>query len=74
MPEQTSQGILGASMNILSDDTEINAPKRDERLALVEDLEVGPVEHKPPFDDPLFEQFEPNSGIRLKCVSISRWR
>jgi minichromosome maintenance protein 10 len=41
------------------------ASNRDDRLALVEDLEVGPVDHKPPFDDPHFEYLEPNSGIRL---------
>jgi minichromosome maintenance protein 10 len=48
-----------------------NAPQRDDRLALVEDLQVGPVDHKPSFDDPNFEQLEPNSGIRLLCVSVS---
>ncbi|KAK0440402.1 uncharacterized protein EV420DRAFT_1581787, partial [Desarmillaria tabescens] len=40
-------------------------PQRDERLALIEDFEPGPYDHKPPFDDPNFEQLEPNSGIRL---------
>ncbi|KAJ7699372.1 hypothetical protein B0H17DRAFT_1167798 [Mycena rosella] len=39
--------------------------QRDERLALIENLEFGPVDHKPPFDDPHFQQLEPNSGIRL---------
>ncbi|KAJ7756294.1 hypothetical protein B0H16DRAFT_1417311 [Mycena metata] len=39
--------------------------RRDERLALIERLEAGPADHKPPFDDPHFEQLEPNSGIRL---------
>ncbi|KAI0248406.1 hypothetical protein BJV78DRAFT_1236417 [Lactifluus subvellereus] len=38
---------------------------RDDRLALMEELEPGPYEHKPLFDDPLFERFEPHSGIRL---------
>ncbi|KAJ7452095.1 hypothetical protein B0H11DRAFT_1876737 [Mycena galericulata] len=41
------------------------APQRDERLAIVEDFEVGPADHKPPFDDPHFNHVEPNSGIRL---------
>lgn len=41
------------------------ASKRGEDLALIEDLTPGPYEHKPPFDDPHFQQFEPNSGIRL---------
>ncbi|KAJ3729095.1 hypothetical protein DFJ43DRAFT_1083447 [Lentinula guzmanii] len=40
--------------------------KRDENLAIIESLELGPVEHQPPFDDPYFERVEPNSGIRLK--------
>ncbi|PBK89178.1 hypothetical protein ARMGADRAFT_333214 [Armillaria gallica] len=39
--------------------------RRDERLAFIEDFEPGPYDHKPPFDDPNFEQLEPNSGIRL---------
>lgn len=45
-----------------------DAPKRDDRLALVEDIEIGPADFKPPFDDPHFKQLEPNSGIRLSCV------
>ncbi|KAI0929551.1 hypothetical protein AcV7_005381 [Taiwanofungus camphoratus] len=43
---------------------------RDDRLALVEDLPLGPAEHKAPFDDPYFEKLEPNSGIRLMSRSI----
>lgn len=46
----------------------IDAPQRDDRLALIEDLEVGPTDHKAPFDDPHFQQMEPNSGIRLSWV------
>ncbi|EJD05074.1 uncharacterized protein FOMMEDRAFT_81119 [Fomitiporia mediterranea MF3/22] len=42
------------------------APVRDDRLAIVEDLVPGPVDHKPAADDPDFEKLEPNSGIRLK--------
>ena len=40
--------------------------KRDERLALVEDLESGPYEFTPPYDDPDFERLEPHSGINMK--------
>ncbi|KIK52056.1 hypothetical protein GYMLUDRAFT_180535 [Collybiopsis luxurians FD-317 M1] len=40
--------------------------RRDEDLAIIESLPLGPAEHKPPFDDPHFERVEPNSGIRLK--------
>ena len=48
---------------------DVSAPKRDDRLALVEDLEVGPHDHKAPFDDPNFERLEPNSGIRLRYAA-----
>ncbi|TBU51989.1 hypothetical protein BD310DRAFT_862590 [Dichomitus squalens] len=34
-------------------------------MTVIEDLPLGPAEHKPPFDDPHFERLEPNSGIRL---------
>lgn len=43
---------------------------RDDRLAIIEQLEVGPVDHKPPLDDPHFERLEPNSGIRLTSRSL----
>ncbi|OJA13974.1 hypothetical protein AZE42_03602 [Rhizopogon vesiculosus] len=46
-------------------------PNRDDRLAIVEQLEVGPIDHKPPPDDPHFERLEPNSGIRLSSRSLS---
>ncbi|KAJ6567841.1 hypothetical protein B0H10DRAFT_2110232 [Mycena sp. CBHHK59/15] len=49
----------------LENDAGSTAPKRDDRLALIEDLEVGPADHQPSFDDPNFDQLEPNSGIRL---------
>ena len=39
--------------------------QRDDRLAVVEDLTLGPTDHKPPVDDPNFAKLEPNSGIRL---------
>ncbi|PIL27289.1 hypothetical protein GSI_10436 [Ganoderma sinense ZZ0214-1] len=39
--------------------------KRDDDMTLIEDLTLGPADHKPPFDDPHFEKLEPNSGIRL---------
>nr|GAT45932.1 predicted protein [Mycena chlorophos] len=45
--------------------------QRDDRLAIVDSLEMGPYEHKPPFDDPRFEQVEPNSGIRLSSRVVS---
>ncbi|KAF9235911.1 hypothetical protein BU15DRAFT_77517 [Melanogaster broomeanus] len=46
-------------------------PQRDDRLALVEELQSGPADHKPPLDDPLFERLEPNSGIHLSPPRIS---
>ncbi|TFK91893.1 hypothetical protein K466DRAFT_628822 [Polyporus arcularius HHB13444] len=48
-----------------------NSYARDDNLALVEDLPIGPTEHKPPFDDPHFEKLEPNSGIRLSSRVIA---
>ncbi|KAI1798437.1 hypothetical protein LXA43DRAFT_875943 [Ganoderma leucocontextum] len=39
--------------------------RRDDDMTLIEDLTLGPAEHKPPFDDPHFEKLEPNSGIRI---------
>lgn len=42
--------------------------KRDERLALVEDLKPGPYQHKDIPDDPNFDKFEPHSSIQLSCV------
>ncbi|KAI9450818.1 hypothetical protein BJY52DRAFT_1300845 [Lactarius psammicola] len=45
-------------------------PARDDNLTLIEELELGPYEHKPPFDDPLFERFEPHSGIRLSSREL----
>ncbi|KAF9268986.1 hypothetical protein L218DRAFT_412793 [Marasmius fiardii PR-910] len=48
-----------------------SAVQRDDRLALVEGMEPGPVEHAPSFDDPLFERIEPNSGIRLMSRTLS---
>ncbi|KAK7446991.1 hypothetical protein VKT23_014204 [Stygiomarasmius scandens] len=44
--------------------------KRDEHLAIIEDIPLGPVDHKPPFDDPNFEKLEPNSGIRLSSRNL----
>ncbi|KAF9468289.1 hypothetical protein BDZ94DRAFT_1209274 [Collybia nuda] len=48
----------------------LSTPRRDERLALIEDLEPGPAEYTPPVDDPDFKQLEPNSGIRLSSRSV----
>ena len=53
-------------------ETAQDVPARDDRLAIIEDLEPGPADHKPPFDDPRFEKLEPNSGIRLSYVSSFR--
>ena len=43
--------------------------KRDERLALVENLSPGPYQHANLPDDPNFDKFEPHSSIRLSYVS-----
>lgn len=47
----------------------VKAPVRDDRLAIVEKLELGPAEHKSIPDDPNFNKIEPNSGIRLKYAT-----
>lgn len=47
------------------------AHKRDERLALIEDLEPGPYEHNAPTNDPLFKTVEPHSNINLTFVIYS---
>ncbi|KAF8439801.1 hypothetical protein L210DRAFT_3540371 [Boletus edulis BED1] len=47
-----------------------STPQRDENLAVVEELQMGPADHKPPPDDPLFECLEPNSGIHLLSRSL----
>lgn len=57
-----------AAVPPVAEDSRVYGAKRDDNLALIEDLEIGPYEHKAPFDDPHFEQLEPNSGIRLSCV------
>ncbi|KAL1741767.1 hypothetical protein HDZ31DRAFT_84606 [Schizophyllum fasciatum] len=48
----------------------LNIPKRDENLAIVDEVPIGPSEHKAPFDDPTFEKQEPNSGIRLSSRTL----
>ncbi|KAI5990380.1 hypothetical protein EDD15DRAFT_2170260 [Pisolithus albus] len=52
-------------------DSSHSVPERDDNLAIVEELRMGPIDHKAPPDDPLFEHFEPNSGIRLSTRSLS---
>ncbi|KAJ3509617.1 hypothetical protein NLJ89_g5126 [Agrocybe chaxingu] len=47
-----------------------DVPRRDERLAIVENLEMGPYEHTPSSDDPNFEKLEPHSGIHLSSRNI----
>jgi len=44
------------------------AHKRDERLALIEDLEPGPYVHNAPTNDPNFNTVEPHSNINLTFV------
>ena len=42
------------------------ALNRNEDLTVIENLEPGPINHTPPFDDPSFERLEPNSRINLR--------
>ncbi|KAH9055885.1 hypothetical protein EDB83DRAFT_2391703 [Lactarius deliciosus] len=60
VPERTSSFADKAS----------EVPARDDNLTLIEELELGPYEHKSPFDDPLFERLEPHSGIRLSSRKL----
>ena len=47
------------------DEDEAGMEARDQNLALIEDLSIGPYDHKSPFDDPHFMKLEPNSGIHF---------
>ncbi|GAA5942262.1 hypothetical protein JCM1841_003104 [Sporobolomyces salmonicolor] len=42
------------------------AKTRNKDGTVIEELEMGPINFKPPKDDPGFERFEPNSGIHLR--------
>jgi hypothetical protein len=57
-----------ARKHIAEEDASGRAPKRGDDLALIEDLEPDPYDHKAPFDDPHFQKLEPHSGIRLSYV------
>lgn len=43
----------------------VTEPKRAADLTLLENIPYGPIEHKPPVDDPHFARLEPYSGIHL---------
>ncbi|PFH53007.1 hypothetical protein AMATHDRAFT_73817 [Amanita thiersii Skay4041] len=45
--------------------------KRDDTLAIIDELEPGPYQHDAPTDDPTFERLEPHSGIRLLSRALS---
>ncbi|KDR78277.1 hypothetical protein GALMADRAFT_245372 [Galerina marginata CBS 339.88] len=64
-PISRSMGFTEKPKEIQPLEEEHLSHKRDERLALVEDLEPGPYEHTPPYDDPNFEKLEPHSGINM---------
>ncbi|KXN85238.1 DNA replication licensing factor mcm10 [Leucoagaricus sp. SymC.cos] len=81
-PSQSTVPICVTRTSAFSDATRPEAPtdipesdvtglKRDDRLALVEELERGPYEFTPPSNDPDFMQLEPHSGIRLSSRSLS---
>ncbi|EKM58109.1 uncharacterized protein PHACADRAFT_88712 [Phanerochaete carnosa HHB-10118-sp] len=52
------------------DEVDEETGARDENLTIVEDLTIGPYEHRPPFDDPHFMKLEPSSGIRLSSRTL----
>ncbi|CAK5281563.1 unnamed protein product, partial [Mycena citricolor] len=51
--------------------TDAPATARDERLALVDNIPLGPIDHQAPFDDPHFLRIEPNSGIAFSSRIVS---
>jgi minichromosome maintenance protein 10 len=71
-PSIVSNSNMNAVPPSASRPTSAMVSNRDDRLAIIEQLEVGPVDHKPPLDDPHFERLEPNSGIRLTYVLSSQ--
>ncbi|KIJ47326.1 hypothetical protein M422DRAFT_45867 [Sphaerobolus stellatus SS14] len=70
-PVERSTGFTDAAVPSQEPARKSSAPERDNRLALVERLEPGPLEHKPPVDDPEFQLLEPYSGIRLTSRRLS---
>ena len=44
--------------------------QRDESLALIEKLEMGPKEFVAPADDSQWQKVEPNSKIRLRSAGL----
>ena len=72
-PVETVRRTTGFSdqpQEIQPPEPEEDAPKRDDRLALVETLEPGPYKHNAPLEDPDFEKLEPHSGINLMYVHV----
>lgn len=59
LPKQMQEGIP-------EDDS---YAQRDESLALIEKLEMGPKEFAAPGDDPQWQKVEPNSKIRLRSAN-----
>lgn len=52
----------------------VGAPKHNKRrkdFTVIEELVAGPIDHRPIRGDPLFDTLEPNSGIRLRFVTLS---
>lgn len=71
-PSIVSNSKMNAVPSSASRPASAMVSNRDDRLAIIEQLEVGPVDYKPPLDDPHFERLEPNSGIRLTYVLPSQ--
>ncbi|KAF9221828.1 hypothetical protein BS17DRAFT_710455 [Gyrodon lividus] len=71
-PNNQSEAVLERGQEAsVTPSSLVAVPQRDDRLALVEELQIGPTDHTPSQDDPLFERLEPNSGIRLSSRSLS---
>ncbi|KAG9310850.1 hypothetical protein JVU11DRAFT_8705 [Chiua virens] len=69
LPELCALQERGTDAPIAS--TSCSIPQRDESLAIIEDIQIGPADHKPPPDDLSFARLEPNSGIHLLSRSLT---
>jgi minichromosome maintenance protein 10 len=58
----------GKGEDLSHPETPFDGVERDEDMQIVENLVIGPIEHKAPFDDPNFKNFEPYSRINLSYV------
>lgn len=71
-----STGFKDRPTNLQPEPTHEDVPnRRNEQLEIIEELQPGPYDHKPPHDDLNFERLEPHSGIHMVLVvsSVTRF-